>query len=87
MPKIVAFLGYDPFGRPPDPFPSRLKAARIAAGLTQRQLAVRLRVHPGTAAEWERGQARPIEILRQRIKATLGIFAGMTERYRHPGAS
>ena len=59
MPKIVAFLGYDPFGPPPDGFPAQLKAARIAAGLTRRQLAARLGVHPGTVAEWERGKKRP----------------------------
>ena len=47
VPKIVAFLGYDPFGPPPDGFSAQLKAARIAAGLTRRQLAARVGVHPG----------------------------------------
>ena len=59
VPNIVAFLGYDPFGPPPDGFPAQLKAARIAAGLTRRQLATRLGAHAGTVAEWERGDARP----------------------------
>jgi transcriptional regulator with XRE-family HTH domain len=73
VPKIVAFLEYDPFGPQPDGFPAQLKAARIAAGLTRRQLAVRLGVHAGTVAEWERGEARPAKVSRGRIRSTLGV--------------
>ena len=73
VPKIVTFLGYDPFGPPPANFALQLKAARIAAGLTRRQLAARLGVHPGTVAEWERGEARPIRALQQRLSAS-GTF-------------
>jgi DNA-binding transcriptional regulator YiaG len=72
VPKIVAFLGYDPFGRPPDGFPGQIKAARIAAGMSRRQLAAQLGVHPGTVAEWERGEARPIRVLRERLRARFG---------------
>ena len=73
VPKIVAFLGYDPFGPPPTSFPLQLKAARIASGLTRRQLAARLGVHPGTVAEWEQGEVRPIRGLRERIRVLLGV--------------
>jgi len=72
VPKVVAFLGYDPFGPPPASFPLQLKAARIAAGLTRTQLAAQLGVHPGTVAEWERAEARPIQVLRGRIRGLLG---------------
>lgn len=75
VPKIVAFLGYEPFGRPPASFPLQLKAARIAAGLTRRQLATRIGVHPGTVAEWERGEARPISASGQRLRVLLGVSA------------
>jgi DNA-binding XRE family transcriptional regulator len=64
VPEIIAFLGYDPFGPPAAGFPARLKAARIAAGLTRRQLGAQLRVHPGTV---------PVRILARRIEATLGL--------------
>ena len=67
VPKIVVFLGYDPFGPPPASFPLQLKAARIAAGLTRRQLAARLGVHPGTVAEWERGESAPSKDHRHRL--------------------
>ena len=73
VPKIVAFLGYDPFGPPAAGFPARLKAARIAAGLSRRQLAARIGVHPATVAEWERGKARPVPKLRTRLRAQLAI--------------
>ncbi len=74
MPKVVAFLGYDPFGPPPASFPLQLKAARISAGFTRRQLAARLGVHPGTVAKWERGEARPVKALRQRLKVFVGAL-------------
>ena len=73
VPRIVTFLGYDPFGRPPASFPLQLKAARVAAGLTRRQIAAQLGVHPGTVAEWERGEARPLKALRKRLKAFGGV--------------
>ena len=73
VPAIAAFLGYDPFGPPPTSYALRLKAARIAAGLTRRQLAARIGVHPGTVAGWERREARPTEALRARLSAFLGI--------------
>jgi DNA-binding transcriptional regulator YiaG len=69
----LGLVEYDPFGPPPTSFSLQLKAARIAAGLTRRQLAARLRVHLGTVADWERRQARPLQTLVQRIEATLGV--------------
>jgi len=76
VPGIVAFLGYEPSGPSPASFPLQLKVTRIAAGLTRRQLAAQLGVHPGTVAEWERGEAQPITVLRERIKALLGVSPG-----------
>lgn len=73
VPNIVSFLGYDPFGSPPASFPLQLKAARTAAGLTRRQLAARLGVHPGTLAEWERGESRPTKVFRAPLSAFLGM--------------
>jgi len=72
VPRIVQFLGYDPFGPPPSNFTSRLKAARIAAGLTRRQLARRLGIHPATVAKWERGEAQPMMDFRKRLQRKLG---------------
>ena len=74
VPHIIDFLGYDPFGLRPDGFSGQLKAARIAAGLTRRQLAARVGVHPGTVAEWERGEARPVARLRASLHDLLGVM-------------
>ena len=73
VPRIIEFLGYDPFGPPPTSFPARLKAARIAAGLTRRRLAARIGIHPGTVAKWERGEARPSRGFREEIRALLRV--------------
>ena len=78
VPQLVAFLGYDPFGPPPATFPLQLRAARMAAGLTRRQLAARLGVHPGTVAEWERGEVRPLEQSSKQLRALLGLFGRAT---------
>ena len=66
VPKIVEFLGYDPFRPPPTSFP-----ARISAGLTRRQLAARIAVHAATVAKWERGGARPSGPIQARLE---GLF-------------
>jgi transcriptional regulator with XRE-family HTH domain len=68
-PRIVALLGYSPFGRPPASFPLQLKAARIAGGLTRRQVAARIGVHPETVAKWERGETRPTTESIDRLRA------------------
>lgn len=60
MPAIIRFLGHDPSAaETPLPFPERLAAARRARGLTQKQLAVKLRVDPTTVRDWESGQHKP----------------------------
>jgi DNA-binding XRE family transcriptional regulator len=74
MPKIIAFLGYDPAPAPPTSFPVRLKAARIAAGHTRRQLAAQIGAHSATVAKWERGEAQPSEGFRERIRAFLKVL-------------
>ena len=56
-PAILRYLGYDP--RPaPEGFGGRLRAAREAEGLSERELARRLGLDPGTLAAWERGKVR-----------------------------
>jgi len=72
VPKIIEFLGYDPCVPASTSFPDRLKAARVAAGLSRRQLAARIGVHPGTVAKWERGEAEPLAHSLDRIEALLG---------------
>ena len=57
LPAILRFLGYDP--RPePASFGGRIRAAREATGLSERELARRLGLDPGTLAAWERDEIR-----------------------------
>jgi DNA-binding XRE family transcriptional regulator len=57
LPAILRFLGYDP--RPaPATLGGQIRAAREAAGLSERELARRLGLDPGTLAAWERDEVR-----------------------------
>ena len=58
VPAIIQFLGYDPLP-PANSFSERLATARRALGLSQRRMAERLGVDPGTLQGWEAGQHQP----------------------------
>jgi len=53
--RVIRFLGYDPF---PEPicFAEEVLALRRSEGLTQRELARRLRVDEGTVRFWEQAK-------------------------------
>ncbi len=76
-PAILAFLGCDP--RPePAGFGGRLRAAREAEGLSERELARRLGLDPGTVAAWEGDQVRrPFPRIRR-------VFEGYLRRREAP---
>jgi DNA-binding transcriptional regulator YiaG len=58
FPAIIAFLGYDP--QPSvNSFPDRLATARRTLGLSQRKMAEKLGVDPGTLQSWEAGKHQP----------------------------
>jgi DNA-binding transcriptional regulator YiaG len=53
-PRVIRFLGFDP--NPARSFPERIRAARHAAGLSQKALALRLGLDPSTVRIWEAGR-------------------------------
>ncbi len=55
LPAIIRYLGYDPRPRAAL-FGDRIRAAREADGLSQRELAAQLQIDPGTVTRWERGE-------------------------------
>ena len=58
LPAIIQFLGYDP--QPSvDSFPDRLATARRTLGLSQRKMAEKLGIDPGTLQGWEAGRHQP----------------------------
>jgi transcriptional regulator with XRE-family HTH domain len=58
VPAVLEFLGYDPF--PPSyTLAERLATVRKVQGLSQRKLAEKLGVDPGTLQGWEAGRHQP----------------------------
>ena len=58
MPRILSFLGYDPFP-PPVNLPERLLAVRRVNGWTIKEVARRLGVDEGSWGAWEKGATTP----------------------------
>jgi len=58
MPRIIEFLGYDPELQPKT-LAKRLAYARRRLGLTEKDLAEKLDVDPGTILRWEKGACVP----------------------------
>jgi transcriptional regulator with XRE-family HTH domain len=54
FPGVVRFLGYDPSPAPVS-LPERIRAKRRREGISQRELAGRLGLDPGTVKVWEAG--------------------------------
>ncbi len=70
IPAIIRFLDYDP-SAPVTSLLERLRAARRARGLTQRQFAHELGVDPATICDWENGVHEPSRKKRELIDAFL----------------
>lgn len=51
----------------------QLKAARLAAGMTQRQLAFAIRSEQATVSKWELGKITPTTKTVKKLLAALGI--------------
>lgn len=59
------------------PVPARIdvRVERMAAGLSQTELARRIGVSQGAVSQWERGKAQPSDVARRRMAAVLGAAA------------
>lgn len=73
--KVIRFLGYDP-NPIPRTLPERLRAARLALGLSQKALALRLGLDPSTVRAWEAGRG---ESGQERVRLLLEEFAAEGE--------
>jgi transcriptional regulator with XRE-family HTH domain len=77
--------------RPRCAFQRALVAARLAAGLTQQQLAVMLDKPQSAVARWESGQHQPRVDVLQAVAAALGgsftILPDQSITYQAPGRS
>jgi|WetSurMetagenome_2_1015567.scaffolds.fasta_scaffold687262_1 transcriptional regulator with XRE-family HTH domain len=66
--RIIEFLGYDPIPEP-ESFPEKLKTYRLKIGFSQRKLAAKLGIDPGTIGNWERGRHKPATMYLKMIDA------------------
>ena len=71
MPKVLAFLGYDP--RPKlDGIAGRLRLRREALGLSRGAAAERMKIDRGTLQRWERGEKEPAGKFLAKVSVFLG---------------
>ena len=71
IPKVVAFLGYDPYCIRSHSLGERLREYRRRMGLSQKALAHRLGVDPSTLGKWERRHSQPSRGLLSKLKDQL----------------
>jgi transcriptional regulator with XRE-family HTH domain len=63
IPKIIEFLGNDPFEKKAENLGERIQEYRRVHGLSQKKLAEQLGVDPTTLGGWETGEHRPTKRL------------------------
>jgi transcriptional regulator with XRE-family HTH domain len=73
IPKIIEFLGKNPFEAKPENLGDKLRSYRRLKGLSQKKFAEQLGVDFTTLAGWERGEHRPTRRMLDKIKSVLII--------------
>lgn len=68
IPRIIAFLGYNPGDRQSGTLGQRLVTYRRRMGLSQKKLALYFGIDPTTLARWERGKGQPSKKLGRRLE-------------------
>jgi transcriptional regulator with XRE-family HTH domain len=71
IPKIIEFLGQDPFEANAETLADKIKAYRRVHGLSQKKLAEKIGVDQSTLQGWERGEHRPTDAYVEKVKSVL----------------
>ncbi len=71
LPAIVEFLGYNPLPEG-ESVSTQLVLHRKALGLSQKEMARRLGVNPGTLSRWERGERKPSGVYQHLLRSLRG---------------
>ena len=74
VPKIIEFLGRDPFEKETENFGDKIREYRRVHGLTQKNLACLIGIDPSTICSWERGEHHPTNELLNRLNPTLSLY-------------
>lgn len=61
IPKIIEFLGRDPFEKKAESLGDKIREYRRVHGLSQKKFAKQLGIDPTTLAAWEKGEHQPSE--------------------------
>jgi transcriptional regulator with XRE-family HTH domain len=67
IPKVIAFLGYDPKASVPTTLGERIREYRRVRGFSQKRLAQFLGIDPSTLARWECDEGKPGIELEERL--------------------
>ena len=70
-PKIISFLGYNPFSVDTSTLGGRIKYYRIIHGLSQEDFAKKIGVNESTIFSWEKGDHEPLSRKRELLEALL----------------
>ena len=73
IPRIIEFLGRDPFEKRTDSLGDKLREYRRVHGLTQEKMAGQLGVDPSTLAAWERGENNPRDKILNKLSTLLNL--------------
>jgi len=79
IPKIITFLGSDPFPQAVSSLRGKILQYRWTQGLTIKKLAGILGIDPTTLARWERGEVEPRGKLKERVNSFLKILTGQAK--------
>ena len=71
IPKIIEFLGRDPFEKNAENLADKIKEYRRVRGLSQKKLAEQIGVDQSTLQGWERGEHRPTDAYVEKVKSVL----------------
>jgi transcriptional regulator with XRE-family HTH domain len=76
VPRIIAFLNYEPDGPEPVTLGERIKRYRYLGGITQEQVAKQIGIDPGTLSRLERSRGRCFPSVLTKVAAFLDVLNG-----------
>ncbi len=71
IPKIIEFMGRNPFEKEPVTLEDKIREYRRVRELSQKKLAGKLGIDPSTVAGWERGEHHPTGTHVEKMKSIL----------------
>ena len=82
IPKIIEFLGRDPFEAKAESLGDKIKTYRRIHGFSQKKLAHLVGIDPSTVGAWEKGKNRPVKENLKKLLLILGADSSFLEHDR-----